>query len=146
MNHTRPTLTEKTAAIAYARAFNTRDLSLFAPLVHRNLLVSDQLQWHQLRGGDLFLSVTRNLFECVPRMPVDSWMELASLPHGSKSPGPTRPCVVAIFDSRPKYTVLFRVHRGKIRFIERRLLPSPTDCRLSGVYPGIDDDLDQVVN
>jgi hypothetical protein len=121
MNHTRPTLTEKTAAIAYARAFNTRDLSLFAPLVHRNLLVSDQLQWHQLRGGDLFLSVTRNLFECVP-------------------------CVVAIFDSRPKYTVLFRVHRGKIRFIERRLLPSPTDCRLSGVYPGIDDDLDQVVN
>jgi hypothetical protein len=46
----------------------------------------------------------------------------------------------------PVCTVLFGVDRGKIRRIEKRLLPPPTECRLSGIYPGLDTDPTQEVN
>ena len=146
MNPPRPSLTERTAAIAYARAFNTHDPSLLAPLIHDELRVSDQLRWHHLVGGENFLSLIGSHFQCAPSSPARNWMEIATLPDAPRSPFRPRPCVVEYRNGKPACTILFRVHDGAICFIERRLLPPPTECRLSGNCPGLEDQLREAVN
>ena len=146
MRPQRPSLNEKTAAIAWARAFNTHDLSLLAPLVDDRLCVSDQLRWNQMLGGKHYLTMLGDYFECVPLEPTNNWMEIATLPEAPMAPTPPRPCVVEYRHGKPTYTILFRVHAGKILHIERRLLPPPTACRLSGIYPGLDTGPSEEVN
>ena len=73
-------------------------------------------------------------------------MELATAPGDRRLNLPPRPCVVEHRNGRPVYTVLFDVRRGRIRRIEKRLLPPPTECTLSGVFPGLEDVLFEVVN
>ena len=138
MNRTRPSLTEKTAAIAYARAINTHEIELLAPLVHDDLRIVDQRNWDQRVGGRHYLGMLEDYFECVPRDRSQTWMELATVPLGPFETRPPRPCVVEYHRGVPVCTVLFGVDRGKIRRIEKRLLPPPTECRLSGIYPGLD--------
>ena len=142
----RPTITEKTAAIAWAHAWNTHDLSLLAPLVHENLRVLDQRRWDPTIGGPHFLSMLADYFACVPLAKISTRMELATLPRSTGDHRPLRPCVIEYRFDRPTSTILFRVHAGTIRLIERRLLPPPTDCVLSGVCPGLDSDPLEVVN
>lgn len=146
MNQPRPVLTEKTAATAWALALNTHDLSVLAPLVHDRLRVTDQRRWDQRVGGDRYLAMLEAYFEAVPRERSGLRMELATLPpEATRSPRP-RPCVVEYRDGRPTCTILFQVIGGTIRHIETRLLPPPTDCRLSGIYPGLEAELEEAVH
>jgi len=138
MNRTRPSLTEKTAAIAYARAINTHEIELLAPLLHDGLRVTDQRRWAPALGGRRYSGMLEDFFQAVPRERSATTMELATLPQNPYAPDPPRPCVVEYQWGRPVCTVLFHVRAGKIRQIEKRLLPPPTECELTGVYPGLD--------
>jgi len=137
MRPPRPSLNEKTAAIAYARAFNTHDLSLFAPLCHRRLHVTDQRHWAPSVGADRYLQIMQDYFDHVPVEQSNTRMELAETSPPSFIGDPPRPCVVEHRRGKPVATFLFGVRGGLIRRIEKRLLPPPTDCRLTGIYPGL---------
>ncbi len=139
MNQARPVLTEKTAAIAFARAINTHDITLLAPLVHDNLHISDQRRWDPRVGAENYLGMLGKYFACVPRERSSTTMELAMSE-------PPRPCVVEYHHGRPICTVLFQVHAGKIRHIEKRLIPPPTECNFTGFYPGLEEEPIQGVN
>ena len=108
MNRTRPSLTEKTAAIAYARAINTHEIELLAPLVHDDLRIVDQRNWDHRVGGRHYLGMLEDYFECVPRDRSQTWMELATVPRPSDAAA-SRPCVVEYQSGRPVCTVLFHV-------------------------------------
>jgi len=146
MRPQRPSLTEKTAAIAFARAINTHDITLLAPLVHDGLYVSDQRRWDPRVGAETYLEMLGRYFTHVPRERSSTTMELATVPRPPFASEPPRPCVVEYHHGKPTYTVLFRVHAGKIRHIEKRLIPPPTECQLTGVYPGLDTGPTEEVN
>ncbi len=146
MRPQRPSLSEKTAAIAYARAFNTHDLSLLAPLVHDRLHVFDQRNWTPREGSNFYLGMIGDYFELVPPEKCSMTMELAVVPQAPINEGTPRPCVIEYHGGRPVCTILFQVHGGKIRRIEKRLLPPPTECQLTGVYPGLDTGPTEEVN
>jgi hypothetical protein len=143
MNQPRPTLTEKTAAIAWARAWNTRDLELLRPLVHESIHISDQRRWQPRVGGSSYLTMIQDYFDATQSRPPSTRFELAQTPTspGFISEAP-RPCLVEYQRGRPVATILFHVRRGTIRQVERRVLPPPTECILTGLYPGIEETLD----
>lgn len=146
MNQPLPVLTERTAAVAWARAWNTCDISGLAPLLADDLHIVDQTRWTPVVGARYFVGLASNYFECVRNVADRATMELATAPGDRRWDLPPRPCVVEYRKGRPVLTVLFEVHRGRIRRIEKRLLPPPTDCTLSGIFPGLDDVLLGEVN
>lgn len=146
MRPQRPSLTEKTAAIAWARAHNTRDIGPLAPLVHDALHISNQRWWAPQIGGEHYITMLGDFFECVPIDPSATRMELATVPQGRRPTGPPRPCVIEYRHGRPTFTVLFRVRAGKILHIEKRLIPPPTECVLTGICPGLENDCLEEVN
>ena len=134
-----PTLTEKTAAIAWARAWNTRNLELLRPLMHHRVQITDQRNWESKVGADLYLQRMQDYFDHVPAETSATTMELAETPTHSFTVAPPRPCVIEYRRGQPVATFLFRVHGGLIRLVEKRLLPPPTECILTGSYPGLED-------
>ena len=146
MNHPRPVLTERTAAVAWARAWNTCDISGLAPLLADDLRIADQTRWTPMVGARYFVGLASDYFECVRDVSDRATMELATTPGDRRWNLPPRPCVVEYRSGRPVYTVLFDVRGGRIRRVEKRLLPPPTDCTLSGIFPGLEDALLGEVN
>lgn len=138
MNRTRPSLTEKTAAIAYARAINTHETELLAPILHDEFRVCDQRRRNPAVGGRRYIQMLEKYFRNVPPEKSVTTMELATLPRNPFAPAPPRPCVIEYHWGKLVCTVLFHVWAGKILQIEKRLIPSPTECELTGLYPGID--------
>ena len=102
MNRTRPSLTEKTAAIAYARAINTHEIELLAPLLHDGLRVIDQRRWTPALGGRRYSGMLEDFFQAVPREKSATTMELATLPQNPYAPYPpqTVRCRVPVGQTR----------------------------------------------
>ncbi|MEE4271572.1 MAG: hypothetical protein V2I67_07860 [Thermoanaerobaculales bacterium] len=142
MTEARPSLTEKTAAIAWARAWNTRNLELLRPLIHRKSYITDQRRWDPRRDLKDYLQRLQDLFDHLPSEHLGAAMELAETPSPGFIGDPPRPCVIEYRRRRPYASILFRVHAGLIRQVEIRLLPPPSECSLSGIYPGIEESLD----
>ena len=146
MTNPRSTLTEKTAAIAYARAINTHETELLAPLLHDELRVCDQRRRNPAVGGRRYTEMLEDYFRSVPPEESATTMELAALPRNPFAPEPPRPCVIEYRWDTPVCTVLFHVGAGKILQIEKRLIPPPTECELTGIYPGLEERPTQAVN
>ena len=112
MNRTRPSLTEKTAAIAYARAINTHEIELLAPISprrpphHRSTPLDPRCRWPPLHRD------ARELLPGCPARKSATTMELATLPQSPYVP-PPRPCVVEYQWGRPVCTVLFHVEPAR---------------------------------
>ena len=138
MNRTRPSLTEKTAAIAWARAHNTHDIELLAPLVHDDLRIVDQRNWDQRVGGRHYLGMLEDYFECVPRDRSQTWMELATVPPAPFEgglPGPASSNTTEAYRSAPCSSASTGARSAASRNGSCR---PPTECQLAGVYPGLD--------
>jgi len=145
MTRTPRSLTEQDAAVVWARAHNILDPTPLVPLLDTKIRVASQQKWEEMVGRVQYLAYLKRFFSSQFPTQIDFQMELACIRALPMAPFPPRPCVVGHRDGEPAITVLFQVGANEIRRIDIRLIPPPSACWGTGIFPGLDN-LSQEVN
>jgi hypothetical protein len=130
-------LTERDAAIAWARAYNTHDPSVLEPILAKDVRVMSRWVVNDLVGRDGYLGYLKSKFATF-----ESSGSVVRVEVGETSGGPVgspgRPCALIEQDGFVLATVLFDVVGGKLGQISLGPHPPPETCRRSGEFPGFD--------
>ncbi len=130
-------LTEYDAAVAWARAYNTHDPSVLAPILASDVRVMSRWVVNDLVGRDGYLGYLRSKFATFESIGSVVRVEVGETPGGSAE-APGRPCALIEQDGSLLATVLFDVVGGELSQISLGPYPPPHECRPSGEFPGFD--------
>ena len=136
--------TERDAALAWARAYNTHDPSVLEPILADDVRVMSRWVVNDLVGRDGYLGYLRSKFATFEKTCSVVRVEIGETPGGSAS-SPGRPCALIEQDGSLIATVLFDVVGGKLSQISLGPFPPPDECRRWGEFPGFDSD-EELVN
>jgi len=133
------TLTERDAAVAWARTYNALDPSHIAPLLADDIRYASQwVLFEEIGNRPDFLEYLTSKLETIRRSGCVVRAELAETRPYPMYPNPPRPCVVVEQDGDRESTVLFEVDDHRIIRIDICAIPSPQTCVCSGEFPGLD--------
>ncbi len=137
-------LTERGAALAWARAYNTHDPSVLAPILAEDVRVMSRWVVSDLVGRDEYLDYLAGKFATFEATGSVVRVEVGETPGGSaESPG--RPCALIEQDGSLLATVLFDVVGGMLSQISLGPFPPPVECRRWGDFPGFESG-EEIVN
>ncbi len=136
--------TERDAALAWARAYNTHDPSVLEPILADDVRVMSRWVVNDMVGRDGYLGYLRSKYATFEKTCSVVRVEIGETPGGSAS-SPGRPCALIEQDGSLIATVLFDVVGGKLSQISLGPFPPPDECRRWGEFPGFDSD-EELVN
>jgi len=137
------TLTERSAAEAWARAYNTHDPSVLEPILAEDLRVMSRWVVSDLIGREAYLDYLRRKFETFDQTGSMVRVEIGQTPGDSQGSA-GRPCALIEQDGSLLATVLFDVVGGRLSQITLGPFPPPGDCGRWGEFPGFDSGEDLV--
>ena len=132
-------LTERSAAEAWARAYNTHDPSVLAPILAEDVRVMSRWVVNDLVGRSGYLGYLKSKFATFESTGSVVRVEIGETP-GASAGTPGRPCALIEQDGSLLATVLFDVIGGKLSQISLGPYPPPEECRRWGEFPGFDSD------
>jgi len=136
-------LTERSAAEAWARAYNTHDPSVLGPILAEDVRVMSRWVVNDLVGRDQYLGYLRSKFATFETSGSVVKVEIGETP-GESVESPGRPCALIEQDGSLLATVLFDVVGGKLIQISLGPFPPPSECLRWGESPGFDSGEDLV--
>ena len=137
-------LTEAEAARLWALAYNTRDPSVLAPILSRDVRVMSRWVVNDLVGRDGYLRYLTRKFLTFDESGSLVRVELGRTP-GDPPEEPGRPCAFIEQNGVLLATVLFEVVGGLVSQVSIGPYPAPAACERSGEHPGFGFD-DEPVN
>jgi hypothetical protein len=133
------TLTERDAAVAWARTYNALDPSHIAPLLADDIRYASQwVLFEEIGNRPDFLEYLTSKLETIRRSGCVVRAELAETRPYPMYPNPPQPCVVVEQDGAREATILFEVDGHRITRIDMCEIPPPHTCACSGEFPGLD--------
>ncbi len=126
-------LTEKEAALLFARAWNLLSSEPLEPFLNELTVYESQMVLVPMTGGEEILAYLAGKFETLSRDPAyQPYFELGRL-HG------IRPCVIMCQGSKdnPLALALFEVEGRSIRRIDICIAPAPAEAERTGIFPGL---------
>ena len=133
------TLTERDAAVAWARTYNALDPSHIAPLLADDIRYASQwVLFEEIGNRPDFLEHLTSKLETIRRSSCVVRAELAETRPYPMYLNPPRPCVVVERNGNRESTVLFEVEDHRITRIDMCAIPPPHSCVCSGEFPGLD--------
>lgn len=131
------TLTELDAAAAWARTYNTLDVSHIALLLAEDVHYASQWVFSEIENRRDYLHYLEGKLETIRTSGSVVRAELAETRPYPMYPNPPRPCAVVEQDGERFATVLFEVGGGRITRVDLCQIPPPHTCALSGEFPGL---------
>ena len=130
-------LTERDAAAAWARAYNTQDPSHLAPLLAEDVRYASQWVFDEIEGRSDYLEYLEGKLEAIRESGSAVCVELAETRPYPMYPNPPRDCAVVAQDGERFGTVLFETCGGLVTRVDMCQIPPPDTCACSGEYPGL---------
>ncbi len=128
-------LTERDAARAWARAYNTHDPSVLEPILSADVRVMSRWVVNDLVGREAYVEYLRRKFLTFEQTGSVVRVEIGNAP-GEVEGVPGRPCALVEQDGALLATVFFEVFGDWLAQISLGPFPAPESCRRSGEFPG----------
>ena len=130
--------TERDATAVWARAFNSRNISVLTRWLAHDLRYVSEWAEDEIDNSNDYLEHLEARLRTIRDSAIEAKAELAEMPPFPGSLAEPQPCVMVDLQGKPLATVLFQVDGKTITRIEFCLNPAPDACVRQGIFPGLD--------